>query len=325
MEPCQITSRWTAASTSSAWPSTRTLRQILAIRPSAPIRTVVRMNSHEGPAIHGFFAPGAIGLQHLMLLIRNKRNRRADACPGTTSCALTGRPRRQAPRFRFGESARQPGEVDCLPGAAGRVGAGIEKQHQFLARHSRPARRCRRHRGADWKAGALAPSTSVRRLAAGGFGARPIGWILTVSDAAACATRWPLAAAAGFDCLCRFGDALATVVCGFAASSWPTSCRSCRGRSLPVLLGAACLCARASCGLGDSLEDFLRVFLDIRLPFVAFRRSTIRVLRVLSWPSDSLRLLGKFDDLGVWLQGIRRTTRPLVDGTAQSVLGPDHE
>src|SRR5689334_17789866 len=33
--------------------------------------------------------------------------------------------------------------------------------------------------------------------------------------------------------------------------------------------------------LGDGLEDFLRVFLDIRLPFVAFRGSTIRVLRVL--------------------------------------------
>ncbi|KRR16564.1 hypothetical protein CQ14_30525 [Bradyrhizobium lablabi] len=30
----------------------------------------------------------------------------------------------------------------------------------------------------------------------------------------------------------------------------------------------------------DGLEDFMRVFLDIRLPFVAFRRSTIRVLRV---------------------------------------------
>ena len=32
--------------------------------------------------------------------------------------------------------------------------------------------------------------------------------------------------------------------------------------------------------LGDGLEDFVRVFLDIRLPFVAFRSSTIRVLRV---------------------------------------------
>src|SRR5262245_53212588 len=43
------------------------------------------------------------------------------------------------------------------------------------------------------------------------------------------------------------------------------------------------------------------------------------------WPSDSLRLLGNFDDPGVWLQGIRRYTRPLVDGAAQSVLGSDHE
>ena len=32
----------------------------------------------------------------------------------------------------------------------------------------------------------------------------------------------------------------------------------------------------------DPLEDFLRVFLDIRLPFVAFRGSTNRVLRVSS-------------------------------------------
>jgi hypothetical protein len=32
--------------------------------------------------------------------------------------------------------------------------------------------------------------------------------------------------------------------------------------------------------LADALEDFLRVFLDIRLPFVAFGGSTNRVLRV---------------------------------------------
>jgi hypothetical protein len=32
----------------------------------------------------------------------------------------------------------------------------------------------------------------------------------------------------------------------------------------------------------DALGDFLRVFLDIRLPFVAFGGSTIEVLRVLS-------------------------------------------
>jgi hypothetical protein len=32
------------------------------------------------------------------------------------------------------------------------------------------------------------------------------------------------------------------------------------------------------------------------------------------WGSDSRRLLGKSDDLGVWLQGFRSTIRPLVEG-----------
>ncbi|HAQ78756.1 MAG: hypothetical protein CFE30_30920 [Bradyrhizobium sp. PARBB1] len=44
------------------------------------------------------------------------------------------------------------------------------------------------------------------------------------------------------------------------------------------------LLARATfvaAGFPVVLEDFLRVFLDIRLPFVAFRSSTIGVLRVL--------------------------------------------
>jgi hypothetical protein len=80
------------------------------------------------------------------------------------------------------------------------------------------------------------------------------------------------------------------------------------GAFLAVVLAAA---------LGDSLEDFLRVFLDIRLPFVAFRGSIIRVLRVSSQLPDSLWLLGKFDDLGVWLQGIRGYPRPLVEGAPE--------
>jgi hypothetical protein len=39
--------------------------------------------------------------------------------------------------------------------------------------------------------------------------------------------------------------------------------------------------ARTALAAAVTLEDFLRVFLDIRLPFVAFRGSTIAVLRVL--------------------------------------------
>jgi hypothetical protein len=63
---------------------------------------------------------------------------------------------------------------------------------------------------------------------------------------------------------------------------------------------------------GGVLGDFLRDFLDIRLPFVAFGGSIIRVLRVISGKPDSLPWLGKFDGLGVWLQGIRRAACPLV-------------
>jgi hypothetical protein len=65
-------------------------------------------------------------------------------------------------------------------------------------------------------------------------------------------------------------------------------------------------------GLDEGLGDFLRDFLDIRLPFVAFGGSTIRVLRGFVCEPESSRWLGKSDGLGVWLQGIRRTGCPLV-------------
>lgn len=65
--------------------------------------------------------------------------------------------------------------------------------------------------------------------------------------------------------------------------------------------------------LDEVLGDFLRDFLDIRLPFVAFRGSIIRVLRGLSGEPESGRWLGKSDGPGVWLQGIRRTACLLVE------------
>jgi hypothetical protein len=43
------------------------------------------------------------------------------------------------------------------------------------------------------------------------------------------------------------------------------------------------------------LVDFLRVFLDIRLPFVAFGGSIIRLLQILPGDLDSARRLGKSD------------------------------
>jgi hypothetical protein len=69
--------------------------------------------------------------------------------------------------------------------------------------------------------------------------------------------------------------------------------------------------ARTGC-LDEVLGDFLRDFLDIRLPFVAFGRSIMWVLRVLAGEPESSRWLGKSDGLGIWLQGIRRTACLLV-------------
>jgi hypothetical protein len=70
----------------------------------------------------------------------------------------------------------------------------------------------------------------------------------------------------------------------------------------------------AFCGRPDEvLGDFLRDFLDIRLPFVAFGGSIIRVLRTRIGAPDSSRWLGKSDGLGVCLQGFRRTACPLVE------------
>jgi hypothetical protein len=59
-------------------------------------------------------------------------------------------------------------------------------------------------------------------------------------------------------------------------------------------------------GGDDDLEDFLRDFLDIRLPFVAFGGSIIRQARDSSGRLQSPLWQGKSDGTGVWLQGIRR-------------------
>jgi hypothetical protein len=65
--------------------------------------------------------------------------------------------------------------------------------------------------------------------------------------------------------------------------------------------------------LGEVLGDFLRDFLDIRLPFVAFGSSIMGLLRVFSGKPDSRPRLGKSDGLGLWLQGFRRTACLLVE------------
>src|SRR5258708_110197 len=82
-------------------------------------------------------------------------------------------------------------------------------------------------------------------------------------------------------------------------------------------------CARAAfpeaAFCGAALGDFLRVFLDIRLPFVAFGGSIMGYCGSCLGEPESGRLLGKSDGLGVGLQVTRRTTVRWLTAP----LGPD--
>src|SRR5215813_6702293 len=90
-------------------------------------------NPEEGPAIHGFIAPGAVGLEHLMFFVRNQRNDelmlvakaflRAEGISGDAKNLGSG----------FGEGTLEPCEVDRLSGATGSICARVEEQYQFLA------------------------------------------------------------------------------------------------------------------------------------------------------------------------------------------------
>jgi hypothetical protein len=88
-------------------------------------------DSEKRLAIHGFFAPGAIGLQHLVLFIRDQRNRkRVLVAELLLGFQRIGRDAEDSGPTR-GEGLRQAGEIDGFPGTAGGVGAGIEEQHQL--------------------------------------------------------------------------------------------------------------------------------------------------------------------------------------------------
>ena len=157
----------------------------------------------------------------------------------------------------------------------------------------------------SWKAGALAPSLrpAGRGAAATGFGAgawsaggAPTrGFGADAFDAAATGTTDSLRRVGfnGFDgALC---DALAEVLPGFMLAPLTDFLAVALVVFADVVLADApadffdvflvesldMLADLARAGFPTAvLGEFLRVFLDIRLPFVAFRRSTIRVLRV---------------------------------------------
>src|ERR1700692_3342048 len=85
----------------------------------------------EGSAIHGFFTPNAVRLQHLMRLIRGKRNREfVLVAKGFLGFWRVGR-NAQYRGMAFRKFALQAREVDGFLGATRGVRTWIKKQHEF--------------------------------------------------------------------------------------------------------------------------------------------------------------------------------------------------
>jgi hypothetical protein len=91
-------------------------------------------DSHEVPAVHRFFAPGTIRLEHLVLLIRDQRNRKLVLGGKRLLCLYGVRGDAEHLGSCVGKVALEAGEIDGFPGAAGGIGAGIEEQHQLFTR-----------------------------------------------------------------------------------------------------------------------------------------------------------------------------------------------
>src|SRR5260370_3555449 len=90
-------------------------------------------NAMEGLAIHGFFTPDAVGLQHFVLFVRNKRDGEVMLVSKGFLCLWRVGRNTQYPNLAFSKCARQSREVDGLLRAAPRVRARIEKQHELFS------------------------------------------------------------------------------------------------------------------------------------------------------------------------------------------------
>jgi hypothetical protein len=162
-----------------------------------------------------------------------------------------------------------------------------------------------------WNAGASAPST--RR------------WCSTVADPA---RRGAVPAASGD--LNRFDAALCDVAAAAVLDDFLDDLRAAAPGIFALFVFARAadfdldfrLAVPPAFRAGEVLGDFLRDFLDIRLPFVAFGGSIMDILRILSGEPEfepatvqvSRRFksrLCKSDGAGVWLQGIDAPVRSL--------------
>ena len=90
-------------------------------------------NAHEGPAVHGFLAPGAVGLEHLVGLVREQGDRELVLL--LERILGLDRIGRNPDHFGSGLGKSRPKlrKRDQFPGAAGGVGLRVEVQDEFAA------------------------------------------------------------------------------------------------------------------------------------------------------------------------------------------------
>src|SRR5260370_15162192 len=90
-------------------------------------------NAMEGLTIHGFFAPDAVGLQHLVLLIRNKRDGEPMLVSKGFLCLWRVGRNTQYRSLVFRKRTRPSPELHGLLGAARRARARIDIQHALFS------------------------------------------------------------------------------------------------------------------------------------------------------------------------------------------------
>jgi hypothetical protein len=213
------------------------------------------------------------------------------------------------------EIVPEPGEVHRLLGAAGGVGAGVKEDHELPSQIvternvlAAIAGQAELRRGPAFGRSLVAGFAAVVIGVASGFCAGVMGDDFSeVFGAVFCAF---------------FGGVFAATVTGFLAAVFTLFVTAFLTVFLEAFLAAFAAAVRPAVLTGFGAVflgfarvtlpdvapgDFLRVFLDIRLPFVAFGGSIFRVLWGLPEPIRRCGLaLCKSADLGVWLQGIRR-------------------
>src|SRR6478736_1149642 len=246
-------------------------------------------NSLEGPAIHGFLSPGPVSLQHLMLFVRNKRYGKPVLVSKGFLCLwrIGGNAQYRGPAF--GEGARQPREIDGLPGTAGRVGARIEKQHELCSGivGQRDGIAAVAGKAEGRRACPLGQSRLTGRRAFSGqrlFLRKRVpaaGFAKAVFDRAVPGSA-DFLGPDGFNC---FDGALCDPFEEASWGRWPALLFDLLAAARRIFDGGvlANLIDGPRARLPDAeWGDFLRVFLDIRLPFVAFGGSIMGYCGVFS-------------------------------------------